>query len=184
MSEESTEKVLEKEDAKPEDFMKGLQEILGLFESAGDILEVKFLKIHEGALLPKYQSDGASGFDFHAPEDFILKRNKTSIIGTGLKLLSMPKDLEIQVRSRSGLAAKKSIMTLNSPGTIDNDYRGEIKIILRNFDSVDHEFKAGDRIAQGVLAPVFKGAIIFGQEDDELKTERGPGGLGSTDKKE
>jgi dUTP pyrophosphatase len=159
-------------------------ELIKVFQEAFNFKnEIKFLKTHDNAELPKYQSDGASGFDFHTPEGFTIGSNETKIIDTGLKLLCMPEDREIQIRSRSGMAAKKSVIVLNTPGTIDSDYRGQIKIILRNFDNVEHRFEAGDRIAQGVLSPVLKSEISFGEIENEIKTDRGEGGLGSTDKK-
>jgi dUTP pyrophosphatase len=133
---------------------------------------------------PEYTTNGASGFDFRAnlPEgDIVLKVGKIQLIPTGL-FFELAENFEIQVRPRSGLAAKHGITVLNSPGTIDADYRGETKIILINLGEEDFPIKHGDRIAQGVVASVtaknsIKFEIVDSIADD---TERGSKGFGST----
>lgn len=135
----------------------------------------------EGAVVPEYKTSGAAGADICAflPEPVIIKKEGRAIIPTGL-FFSIPQGYEIQVRPRSGLAAKNGITVLNTPGTIDSDYRGEIKVILVNLGEADFEVKNGDRIAQIVIAPVTTGVFKLVSSLDE--TERGAGGFGSTGK--
>tara|TARA_B100001057_G_scaffold89_1_gene78 strand:- start:3556 stop:3993 length:438 start_codon:yes stop_codon:yes gene_type:complete len=131
--------------------------------------------------LPAYKTDGASGMDLMAfvKEPINLKPNSSSLVPTGLAV-AFSSDFEIQIRPRSGLAAKNSISVLNTPGTIDSDYRGEIKVILFNHGKNDFLINNKDRIAQMILTPVIK---IELQEADELpETVRGEGGFGSTGK--
>ena len=131
------------------------------------------------ATIPNYQTEEASGFDLHSIEDIILKPNERKLIGTGLAF-EIPKGYEIQIRPRSGLAYKYGISVLNSPGTIDSDYRGEIKVLLINHSDTDFEIKIGERIAQGVIQKVIQAKF---EEVEELnKTARGAGGFGSTGK--
>ena len=129
--------------------------------------------------LPKYETEGSSGMDLTANVNkFIeIQPGKSEIIPTGLTL-SIPKNYEIQIRPRSGLAAKNQISVLNTPGTIDEDYRGEIKVILINLGEKKFKIEKGLRIAQMVLCPVIKAEL---EEVDELdETKRGSGGFGST----
>ena len=129
--------------------------------------------------LPKYETDGSSGMDLAANiEDKIeIAPGKSAIIPTGLSV-SIPKNFEIQIRPRSGLAAKNQISVLNTPGTIDADYRGELKVILINLSDKAFLIEKGLRIAQMVLCPVIKATL---KEVDTLKeTKRGSGGFGST----
>ncbi len=131
--------------------------------------------------LPAYKTEGASGMDLMAlvKEPITLKPNSSCLIPTGLAV-AFSSDFEIQIRPRSGLAAKNSISVLNTPGTIDSDYRGEIKVILFNHGKSDFLINNKDRIAQMILTPVIKMKI---QEADELPgTVRGEGGFGSTGK--
>ena len=131
--------------------------------------------------LPVYKTYGSSGMDLvaYTKKKIIINPSKTAIIPTGIAL-AIPKNYEIQIRPRSGLAAKKSISVLNTPGTIDSDYRGEIKIILINLSKKPFIVKSGDRIAQMILCPIAKGKL---QEVKNLpKTIRGGGGFGSTGK--
>ena len=131
--------------------------------------------------LPAYKTDGASGMDLMAllNEPINLKPNSSCLVPTGLAV-AFSSDFEIQIRPRSGLAAKNSISVLNTPGTIDSDYRGEIKVILFNHGKSDFLINNKDRIAQMILTPVIK---IELQEVEELpKTVRGEGGFGSTGK--
>jgi dUTP pyrophosphatase len=129
--------------------------------------------------LPKYETEGSSGMDLTANVDKVIEiqPGKSEIIPTGLAL-SIPKNYEIQIRPRSGLAAKNQISVLNTPGTIDEDYRGEIKVILINLGEKKFIIEKGLRIAQMVLCPVIKAEL---EEVDELnETKRGSGGFGST----
>lgn len=142
---------------------------------------IKFKKLHEDAIIPKYQTKGSAGFDFHSIEDVELFRG-TVLVKTGLSI-EIPEGYELQIRSRSGLAFKENIIVLNSPGTIDSDYRGEIGIILnRTIDGTKKSFsiKKGDRIAQGVICKIEQPSIEVVEKLSE--TERGIGGFGSTGK--
>ena len=129
--------------------------------------------------LPKYETIGSSGMDLAANinSNINLDPGKTAIIPTGLTL-SIPKGYEIQIRPRSGLAAKKKISVLNTPGTIDSDYRGEIKVILINHGDAPFQVEKGLRIAQMVVCPIVQAKLK--EVDDLSETERGKGGFGST----
>ncbi len=131
--------------------------------------------------LPEYQTEDSSGFDIRAAVDseMILPKGKIALVPTNLSM-EIPKGYEIQVRPRSGLAAKHGIGVLNSPGTIDADYRGEVKVILFNFGEEDFVIKRGDRIAQLVLAKVIQADLI--ESENLSETERGEGGFGHTGK--
>lgn len=133
----------------------------------------------EGAVIPQYKTIGAAGCDVCAflSEPFILEPGDYAPIPTGLSM-EIPLGYEVQVRPRSGLAAKNGITVLNSPGTIDSDYRGEVKIILINHGNSAFVINNGDRIAQLVVAPV--SAAVFVKVDSLSDTERGQGGFGST----
>lgn len=137
---------------------------------------VKFIKL-KPALIPAYQTPDASGVDLHAAQNYLLKKGEFKLIDTGIAV-EMPKGLEAQVRPRSGLAAKYGIGVLNSPGTIDADYRGEIKVILFNFSKKDFQIKKGDRIAQLVFAKIIR--VKLSQSAHLSKTKRGQGGFGHT----
>jgi dUTP pyrophosphatase len=132
---------------------------------------------------PEYATDGSSGMDLRSnlEKPYNLKVGKMAIIPTGL-FFEIPLSLEIQIRPRSGLAAKHGITVLNSPGTIDSDYRGEIKIILINHGEEDFTINHGERIAQAVIAPVIFKTMVKLNKVGELSTEtkRGAGGFGST----
>tara|TARA_B100001121_G_C18249755_1_gene416673 strand:+ start:26 stop:466 length:441 start_codon:yes stop_codon:yes gene_type:complete len=141
--------------------------------------EILIRRLSKNVALPKYETDGSSGMDLTANIDFPVKiePGKTCIIPTGISV-SIPKNFEIQIRPRSGLAAKNQITVLNTPGTIDADYRGEIKVVLINLGSKTFFVEKGIRIAQMVLCPVIKAKI---REVESLdSTERGSGGFGST----
>tara|TARA_R110002124_G_scaffold168284_1_gene335758 strand:- start:812 stop:1258 length:447 start_codon:yes stop_codon:yes gene_type:complete len=133
---------------------------------------------HAGDLpLPSYETSGSAGMDVRAAENMVIAPGHRGLVGTGLAF-AIPQGYEIQVRPRSGLALKKGIGVPNSPGTIDSDYRGELKIILLNHGEEDFIIKRGDRIAQIVVAPVQRGVL---KEVDRLDgTARGEGGFGST----
>ena len=132
-----------------------------------------------GGRLPEYKSDGASGADLRAAlaEDLVLKPGMRAVIPTGLHL-QIPPGMEGQVRPRSGLALESGITVLNSPGTVDSDYRGELKILLVNLGGSDFRVRHGDRIAQIVFSPVFR--VSFQGQDAIADTRRGSGGFGST----
>ena len=143
--------------------------------------KVLIKKFDPSVKLPIYKSIGASGMDLMAfiKEPVKIKPKSSLLIPTGLAV-AFSEDYEIQIRPRSGLAAKNSISILNTPGTIDSDYRGEIKIILYNHGNNDFTVNNGDRIAQMVLTPVIK--MELKETDDLPKTIRGEGGFGSTGK--
>ena len=143
--------------------------------------KVLIKKLNSAVELPAYKTDGASGMDLMAliKEPINLKPNSSCIVPTGLAV-AFSSDFEIQIRPRSGLAAKNSISVLNTPGTIDSDYRGEIKVILFNHGKNNFLINNKDRIAQMILTPVIKMEL---RESDELpETVRGEGGFGSTGK--
>tara|TARA_Y100001970_G_scaffold286422_1_gene408565 strand:- start:1452 stop:1889 length:438 start_codon:yes stop_codon:yes gene_type:complete len=138
-------------------------------------------KLNSRVKLPEYKTTGSSGMDLMAfvKSPIKIKPNTVKLIPTGLSI-AIPNELEIQIRPRSGLAAKYSISVLNTPGTIDSDYRGELKIILFNHGSEDFIVNNNDRVAQMVLTPVVKMEL---EEVDQLpETIRGSGGFGSTGK--
>ena len=145
-------------------------------ETITDKISIKF-KLSEGAVLPEYKTAGAAGADICANENCLINPNSWKVISTGV-FPEIPENFEIQVRSRSGLAAKNGVFVLNSPGTIDSDYRGEIKVILANFGKEDLVINTGDRIAQIVVAPVCRGEFSVTSEISE--TERKDKGFGST----
>ena len=141
--------------------------------------EVLIKRLSKNIELPKYETNGSSGMDLSANIETQIKiePGKTSIIPTGISV-SIPKNFEIQIRSRSGLAAKSQISVLNSPGTIDADYRGELKVILINLGNKTFVVEKGARIAQMVLCPIVKAK--FKEVDNLDDTDRGVGGFGST----
>jgi len=145
------------------------------------MIKVLVKKLNPKAELPKYKTEGSSGMDLMALIEYpiTIKSQNSALIPTGLSI-AIPEDTEIQIRPRSGLAAKSNISVLNTPGTIDSDYRGEIKIILFNHGKEDFTVNNNDRIAQMILMPVLKAEF---EEVEELpKTVRGSGGFGSTGK--
>tara|TARA_Y200000002_G_scaffold164046_1_gene135399 strand:+ start:231 stop:662 length:432 start_codon:yes stop_codon:yes gene_type:complete len=127
--------------------------------------------------LPKYETNGSSGMDLAANIETIIEPGDTSIIPTGLAV-SIPKGFEVQVRPRSGLAAKQKLTVLNTPGTIDSDYRGEIKVILVNHGNKNFKIEKGDRIAQMIVCPVIIAQIV--EVENLSDTKRGKDGFGST----
>ena len=143
--------------------------------------KVLIKKLDPAVELPTYKTDGASGMDLMAllNKPINLKPNSSCLVPTGLAV-AFSSDFEIQIRPRSGLAAKSSISVLNTPGTIDSDYRGEIKVILFNHGKSDFLINNKDRIAQMILTPVIK--MEFEKTDDLPETVRGEGGFGSTGK--
>jgi len=145
------------------------------------MVKILVKKFDKNIRLPAYKTSGSSGMDLvaHVKNKIIIKPYRTAIIPTGIAV-AIPKNYEIQIRPRSGLASKRGVSVLNTPGTIDSDYRGEIKIILINLSKKTFVVKSGDRIAQMILCPVVKGKL------KEVKilpvTVRGAGGFGSTGK--
>ncbi len=140
-------------------------------------IQVKRLDHGAGLPMPVYATSGAAGMDVCAAESLTLRAGKRHAVATGFAF-AIPDGYEVQVRPRSGLALKHGITCLNTPGTIDSDYRGEVKVILANLGDEDFVINTGDRIAQIVVAPVTQGIMI---EVDALDdTDRGTGGFGST----
>ena len=145
------------------------------------MIKVLVKKLKPSVKIPSYKTSGASGMDLMAflNEPIDLKPGQSCIVPTGLSF-AFPKEYEIQIRPRSGLAAKDNISVLNTPGTIDSDYRGEIKVILFNHSNKNFKINNNDRIAQMILAPIIKVDL---EETNELpETIRGEGGFGSTGK--
>ena len=141
--------------------------------------EILIKRLSKNVALPRYETEDSSGLDLAANIDEQIKilPGKSEIIPTGLAV-AIPKNFEIQIRPRSGLAAKNQVSVLNTPGTIDADYRGEIKVILINLSDKVFVVEKGMRIAQMVVCPVIKASL---KEVSKLEaTERGSGGLGST----
>jgi len=145
------------------------------------MITVLIKKLDPSVELPSYKTDGASGMDLMAfvKEPINLKPQTSCLVPTGISL-AFPSEYEIQIRPRSGLAAKNNISVLNTPGTIDSDYRGEIKVILFNHGNEDFLINDKDRIAQMILTPVIK--MNFEETDNLPETVRGEGGFGSTGK--
>lgn len=138
------------------------------------------IRLEKGAKAPSYQSSGSAGMDISAfleSGELVIPAGEYRTVPTGV-YLEIPDGFEVQVRSRSGLAFKNGIMVLNSPGTIDSDYRGEVKICLMNHSKVDYTVRNGDRIAQLVLSRFEK--AVFSFKNELSSTERGIGGFGST----
>ena len=145
------------------------------------MIKVLVKKSNTSVKLPSYKTNGASGMDLMAYIDrsIDLKPGESCLVPTGLSV-AFPEDYEIQIRPRSGLAAKNNISVLNTPGTIDSDYRGEIKVILFNHGKKNFKISKNDRIAQMILTPVIKMNL---EETNELpESMRGEGGFGSTGK--
>lgn len=136
-------------------------------------------EVDDNDLIPKYQTQGSAGCDVYSNEYLTIKPGKRAMVATGLKI-ELPPGFEAQVRPRSGLAAKHGITVLNSPGTVDEDYRGEIKVILLNTGDEEFIINKGDRIAQLVFCRVFRG--IYQPVESLNATSRGEGGFGSTGK--
>ena len=145
------------------------------------MVKILIKRLHSEVKLPKYKTDGSSGMDLMAFLDrpISIMPQKSELIPTGL-CVAIPDNTELQIRPRSGLAAKNNISVLNTPGTVDSDYRGEIKVIIYNHGSENFVINNGDRIAQMILTPVIKMEL---EETNNLpETIRGEGGFGSTGK--
>ena len=145
------------------------------------MVKVLIKKLNSKVQLPKYKTDGSSGMDLMAftESPINIRPQESVLIPTGITI-AIPEDTEIQIRPRSGLAAKSNISVLNTPGTIDSDYRGEIKIILFNHGKEEFIINKNDRVAQMILMPIIKAE--FEEVKDLPKTLRGYGGFGSTGK--
>ena len=149
-----------------------------------DIVEIKIKRLNpefDDIPIPSYATSGSSGMDVRAAvqNEIIIEQNSITLVPTNLSV-EIPKGYEIQVRPRSGLAANHGIGILNSPGTIDSDYRGELKIIMINLGKEKFTIKRSDRIAQLVVSKVFTASLI--QSDDLNHSRRGKGGFGHTGK--
>lgn len=140
-------------------------------------MKLGFKRIHPDATLPAYAHASDAGMDVRSIEDLTIPAGKRALVHTGL-VMALPPMYEAQVRPRSGLALKHGVTVLNTPGTIDSGYRGEVGVILANFGEADFEIKKGDKIAQIVIAPVTQPEIVEIESVDE--TDRGAGGFGST----
>ena len=143
-----------------------------------NIVEVP-IQISAAATLPSYQTSGAAGLDICCSEDFVLSPMERKLVSTGIRM-AIPEGYEAQVRPRSGLAIRHGISMVNTPGTIDSDYRGEVRLILINFGAEAVQFNQGERIGQLVVCPVVRAHLKVVNELDG--TERGEGGFGSTGK--
>ena len=145
------------------------------------MVKILIKKINSKVKLPNYKTEGSSGMDLMAFIDnpISIKPKKSELIPTGISI-AIPDNTEVQIRPRSGLAVKNNITVLNTPGTIDSDYRGEIKVIIFNHGKDNFIIKNGDRIAQMVLSPIIK--IELEEVQNLPKTIRGDGGFGSTGK--
>jgi len=141
------------------------------------MLSLKVKKLVEDAIIPTYATEGSAGFDLYSTDEFIINPSERFLVSTGIAF-DIPSDYEIQIRPRSGLASKFGITVLNSPGTIDSDFRGPVSIILYNSGHTSYRINKGDRIAQGVLARVDKATF---EEVGKLSTTiRNESGFGST----
>ena len=143
------------------------------------MVKVLFKRLNQKAKLPSYKTAGSSGMDLMAciDEPITIKPNESKLIPTGIAI-AIPEDTEVQIRPRSGLALKKSVTVLNTPGTIDSDYRGEIKVLLINLGAEPVTIDHGMRIAQMIFSPVLKATFQLTNKLDN--TSRGDGGFGST----
>ena len=141
--------------------------------------KIQIKKLSNSVLIPKYETEGSSGMDIaaHITDNIIINPGDKALVSTGFSM-AIPRGYEIQIRPRSGLAAKKNITVLNTPGTIDADYRGEIKVILINLGKEKFVIENGDRIAQMVVCPVVQASLVEVKELSD--TARGSGGFGST----
>ena len=142
-------------------------------------MKTNIKKLNPDAIIPKYQSKEAAGFDLHSIEDYTIQSNERVLIKTGISL-ALELGYELQIRPRSGLAYKNGITVLNSPGTVDSDYRGEIMVLLINHSNDEFIIKVGERIAQGVINEIIQADFI--EVDNLDETSRGTGGFGSTGK--
>ncbi len=141
------------------------------------MINVRFKRLHEDAIIPKFETTGSAGMDVRSVESILIPPGETKLVKLGFAV-EIPPGYEIQIRPRSGLALKHSITIPNSPGTVDSDYRGEMMVILHNFGDKNFQVRKGERIAQAVLSSVPVWA--FAMYPDLTDTLRGEGGFGST----
>ena len=141
--------------------------------------KIQIKKLSDAVLIPKYETPGSSGMDIaaHIAENITINPGEKALVPTGFSL-AIPHGFEVQIRPRSGLAAKKSITVLNTPGTIDADYRGEVKVILINLSKEKFIVRNGERIAQMVVCPIAQ--VQLDEVKELFETDRGSGGFGST----
>ena len=143
-------------------------------------IKFKVKKLKENARLPEYAHEGDGGMDLFSTEDYLLKPGERVLVSTGVQV-EFPMGYELQIRPKSGLALKKGISIINTPGTVDAGYRGEIGVVLINHGNEDVEIKAGDKVAQGVLNKVEVAEIEeVDSKEDLSETMRGDGGYGSS----
>jgi dUTP pyrophosphatase len=142
-------------------------------------IKIMFKKLNNDTITPEYQTYGAAGCDIHSIDDGIIEPGEVKIFGTGF-CVEIPRGIEGNIRSRSGMAMKHKVVVVNAPGTVDSDYRGEIKIGLINLGSESFEVKKGDRIAQIIFQPIYKGHFI--EVMSLSNTSRDTGGFGHTGK--
>jgi dUTP pyrophosphatase len=142
-------------------------------------IKVNIKKLVENATIPSYQTPYSAGFDLHSVEDYTIQSGERALIKTGLSL-ALPEGYELQIRPRSGIAYKHGITVLNTPGTVDSDYRGEVMVLLINHSNDEFVIQTGERIAQGVINEIIQASFDEVAELDE--TVRGAGGFGSTGK--
>lgn len=140
-------------------------------------MTLAFKRIHPDAVLPAYAHPSDAGMDLRSVADVAIAPGKRALVPTGLVMM-LPPGYEAQIRPRSGLALKHGVTVLNTPGTIDSGYRGEVGVVLANFGDADFQVRKGDKIAQAVIAPVIRPEIAETDTIDE--TDRGAGGFGST----
>jgi dUTP pyrophosphatase len=140
-------------------------------------MEIEIKKVRENAIIPKYQTEGAAGFDLSSCVYKLLAPGETAVIPTGLAF-ELPFGVELRVQPRSGLSLKTKLRVTNSPGCVDSDFRGEVGIIVENTGSKVFEIFEGDRIAQGIVSPVIR--AVFKEVETLSDTSRGSGAYGST----
>lgn len=140
-------------------------------------IKIHITRLHESAILPTYKRVGDAGFDLHACEDVLIVSHDVAVISTGLAF-EIPEGFEMQIRMRSGAALKTPLIIANAPGTIDSGYRGEVGIIVRNLSDKDWLVRRGERLAQGVICPVYTATFV--ETANLSPSERGSNGFGST----
>jgi dUTP pyrophosphatase len=140
------------------------------------MIKVKIQKINEDAVIPEYAHDTDAGMDLFATKGYMLLPNHRVLVGTGLKM-EIPKGYEMQIRPKSGLAIREGITVLNTPGTIDADYRGEVGVVLINHSSKPYKIEKGQKIAQAIFNKIEKAKFV---SEKLSETKRGDGGFGST----